>query len=56
MPRRALVLGKIAGGTLLAVVQAAAFIALAMLLRSTGLVTSLDFSLGAARLLVVGKQ
>jgi ABC-2 type transport system permease protein len=52
VPRSSLVLGKIMGGTLLAFVQAAAFIGLALLLQATGLV-SLDFSLGFGQILGV---
>lgn len=49
--RTSLVIGKIAGGTLLAFVQAAAFIGLALILKSTGLITSLDFSLGIGQVI-----
>jgi len=52
VPRSSLVLGKIMGGTLLAFVQAAAFIGLALLLQATGLV-SLDFSLGLGQIVGV---
>jgi ABC-2 type transport system permease protein len=52
VPRSSLVLGKIMGGTLLAFVQAVAFIALALLLQATGLV-SLDFSLSIGQILGV---
>jgi ABC-type polysaccharide/polyol phosphate export permease len=52
VPRSSLVLGKIMGGTLLAFVQAAAFIGLALLLQATGLV-SLDFSLSIGQILGV---
>jgi ABC-2 type transport system permease protein len=52
VPRSSLVLGKIMGGTLLAFVQTAAFIGLALLLQATGLV-SLDFSLSIGQILGV---
>lgn len=51
VPRTSLVLGKIGGGTLLAFVQAALFIGLALALKATGLVPSLEFSLGLGQLL-----
>jgi ABC-2 type transport system permease protein len=53
IPRTSLVLGKIAGGTLLAFVQATLFIALALVLKATGLAPALDFSFGFGQLLGV---
>jgi ABC-2 type transport system permease protein len=53
VPRAALVLGKLAGGTVLAVAQAVLFIALAFVLHAAGLAPSLALDLSFGRVLGV---
>lgn len=49
IPRTSLVLGKLAGGTLLAVVQAVLFIALALVFKGVGLARSVELELSMGR-------
>ncbi len=53
LPRTSLVLGKVAGGTLLAVGQAVLFITLAVVLRQVGLTPSVQLDLSFGRMLGV---
>lgn len=53
IPRTSLVIGKLAGGTLLAVIQALAFIALAVVLKASGVAPSIELSLGIGRALAI---
>lgn len=53
LPRTSLVLGKLAGGTVLAVGQALLFIALAVLLRSVGLTPAVQLDLSFPRVLAI---
>jgi ABC-2 type transport system permease protein len=53
LPRTSLVLGKLAGGTVLAVGQALLFIALAVVLRSVGLTPAVELDLSFARAIAI---